>query len=578
MGNRLHKRISALRTPVALGMVVVVATHHIIIQKASAAWHLPTEILVYGVAGPIISWILLGWLARSVEAAEKAGDAQIESAERLARRKTEIEALYNAGRLLTGARSLSHISGSLLQLAIQITRATSGALVLFDANDEAGPIAPACGDQGNKLRADLLAHIEAGPCLTCPEAAGCPLPDGVRCMPIVAGRHVVGILRLSEPVWNPGPRQSLDALLSEIAAVWMANQAENRALGALGKVSQELHGEADIGRVLGCFVDLICDASGAEAACLFHRKDSDWTLQASSRSEHLPPLSSSIPDGPDAVWHEQRGRFVYVLVERECLLALDFAGVRPLNQRNTELLKSLASQGNFLVTVTQRMSKTMWSERQRMARELHDGLAQNIAFLNLQIRRLAELLDDDGPAEIHSDLRKLSDAALDTYDELRITIGDLGLHPRDGEKHISFMRRIVGAFARRENIAAEIFAPTDLALSEEALAHLTRIVQEAMSNAFRHGAATRIDIALTANGSELKMTIRDNGTGFDVNDAVAADGHYGLKSMRERVESMSGSVHVDSRPESGTTVHIRLPGVVARSPASDPNQLPVVTQ
>ena len=106
MGSKLHNRISALRTPVALVMVVVVATHHVVIQNAAPGWHLPTEILVYGIAGPIVSWILLGWLARSVEAAERAGDAQAESAAHLARRNAEIEALYNASRLLTGARSL----------------------------------------------------------------------------------------------------------------------------------------------------------------------------------------------------------------------------------------------------------------------------------------------------------------------------------------------------------------------------------------------------------------------------------------------------------------------------------------
>ena len=574
MSIKLHKRISRLRTPVALVIMVVVAAHHSVIQTATAGWHLPSEILVYGIAGPIGAWFLMGWLARSVEAAEKAGDAQAEGAASLARRNTEIEALYNASRLLTGARSLSNIASSLLQLAMRITRAKSGALVFFDSDDAAGQITPAAGAEGSKLREDLLAHVAAGACLTCPESPRCPLSDSVRCMPIVAGRHVLGILRLSEPAWNPGPRQSLDALLSEIAAVWMARQAESRALSAFSKVSQELRSEADIGSVLTRFAELTCDASGAAAARLYRREDSDWVLKASSRSEKLPPLPHSIPDGPDAVWHEKKGRFAYVLVEGECLLALDFAGVRPLNQRDTDLLCALASQGNVLATITQRMSGIMWSERQRTAQELHDGLAQNIAFLNLQIRRLADMLDDDAPEHVRADLRKLSDAALDTYDELRMTIGDLRMHPGDGERPIGFLRRIVEAFARRENIEANIDAPADLVVSEEVLAHLTRIVQEALSNAVRHGAATHVDIvlALEAKGSQLRMSIRDDGKGFDAADTNVAEGHYGFKTMRERAASMAGSVWFDSRPEQGTTVHIRLPGI-ASQPARDDVEL-----
>lgn len=561
MRSKIHKRISAVRTPVALVMVVVVATHHIVIQTSAAGWHLPTEILIYGLVGPIAAWILLGWLARSVEAAEKAGDAQAESAERLARRNTEIEALYNASRLLTGARSLSHIASSLLQLAMQITRAKSGALVFFESDEEAGLITPAAGDDGNKLREDLLAHAEAGACLTCPESPRCPLLDSVRCMPIVAGRHVLGILRLADPDWNPEPRQSLDALLSEIAAVWMARQAESRALMAFSKVGQELRGEADIGRVLTRFAELICDASGASAARLYHREDSGWTLKASSQNEELPPLPPSIPPGPEAVWHEMKGRFVYVLVEGKCLLALDFAGIRPLNQRDTELLRALASQGNVLAAITQRMTGIIWSERQRMGQELHDGLAQNIAFLNLQIRRLAERLESETPEKLRADLRKLSDAALDTYDELRMTIGDLRLHPRDGERPIAFLRRAVEAFARRENIEATIDAPADLDVSGEMLAHLTRIVQEALSNAVRHGAAARIEIvmAIEKNGAELHMSIRDDGTGFDAMGAEPAEGHYGFKTMRERAGMMAGSVWFESSRGHGTTVHVHVP-------------------
>lgn len=580
MSSKLYKRILALRTPVAVAIMVVVATHHVVIQKATAGWHLPTEILVYGIGGPIASWLLLGWLARSVEAAEKAGDAQAESAARLSRRNAEIEALYNASRLLTSARSLAHIASALLQLAMQITRARSGALVFFDDDGADGPIAPAAGEDGSKLRTDLLAQAAVGPCLTCPESARCPLPEGVRCMPIIAGRHVIGILRLSDPAWNPGPRQSLDALLSEIAAVWMARQAENRALTAFSKAGQELRSESDFGRVLTRFAELICDASGAAAAHLYRHDGTDWVLEASSRAEHSPPMPSSLPAGPDAVWDEKNGRYVYVLAEATCLLTLDFAGTRPLDQRDSGLLKSLASQGNVLITMMRRMAETAWDERERTAQELHDGLAQNIAFINLQVRRLGEVLADDAPEAVREHLHRLSDATLDTYDELRTTIDDLRLHPRDAEQPIAFLHRVVDTFARRENIEVVIEAPDDLNLSEGVLAHLTRIVQEALSNAVRHGAASRIEIAVNvvAGGDEIYMSICDNGAGFNVADTQISNGHYGMKTMRERAESLGGSVRVDSKVGSGTSIHVRLPANAAKKAAGNGRRLPLVAK
>ena len=85
-------------------------------------------------------------------------------------------------------------------------------------------------------------------------------------------------------------------------------------------------------------------------------------------------------------------------------------------------------------------------------------------------------------------------------------------------------------------------------------------------------------MAVEAKSSELHMSICDNGKGFDASDTKVAEGHYGFKTMRERVGSMAGSIWFDSRSERGTTVHVRLPRIEFVSAGDGPEREPMVAE
>lgn len=480
----------------------------------------------------------------------------------------QIDALYSASRLLTAAPNIGDIGRALLELVVQMSQAQSGALAFFDEpgldEPEAGrAAAPAIGPDGGALRTELLSHGAAGACLTCPEAARCPLPDGVRCLPIVAGRHVLGLLRLKGPMWDGATRQSLNTLLGEIAAVWMARQAESRALSALGRAGRGLGSEEDIDDVLRRFTELICEAFGATGATLFHLEADEPRPMASSTgawSRHVP---EALPAGADAVWSERNGRRVYAMADRSTVIAMSFAAVRPLTQRDTDLLRSLASQTGVLSNIAPMLPRMLWRERRRMGRELHDGLSQILGYLHMQMRRLAARPPGADAEGQRDDLRALSAAALDAYDELRATIDDLQLSPRKGEAALAFLQRIADAFAHREKIEVFVDAGDQIIVSETVLAHMARTVQETLSNAVRHGKVNRIDITLdvAVDNAVVHVVIRDNGAGFDARRMDIDPGHYGLLMLRERAESVGGGVGIESRPGAGATIHAWFPSM-----------------
>ena len=189
-------------------------------------------------------------------------------------------------------------------------------------------------------------------------------------------------------------------------------------------------------------------------------------------------------------------------------------------------------------------------ERRRLARELHDGLAQELSFLVTQTRLLAARHGQlDG-------LGALEDTSRRALDESRLAIGALarpGTEPLDValEAAVADLAERMGTSVRlRLSHGVDVAPPTRDAL--------LRIVREAMTNAVRHGGATAVSVELEA-GSGLRLRVVDDGQGFAVDDAAGAPAGFGLVSMRERAEALGGQLTVASRPGQGTRVELVLP-------------------
>ncbi|HET9544908.1 MAG TPA: ATP-binding protein [Gaiellaceae bacterium] len=189
-------------------------------------------------------------------------------------------------------------------------------------------------------------------------------------------------------------------------------------------------------------------------------------------------------------------------------------------------------------------------ERRRLARELHDGLAQELSFLVTQTRLLAARHGRlDG-------LDALEDTSRRALDESRLAIGALA---RPGDEPLDVaLEAAVADLAERMGTSVRLRLSHGVDVEPPTRDALLRIVREAMTNAVRHGGATAVSVELEA-GSGLRLRVVDDGQGFAVDDAAGAPAGFGLVSMRERAEALGGQLTVASRPGEGTRVELVLP-------------------
>jgi signal transduction histidine kinase len=189
------------------------------------------------------------------------------------------------------------------------------------------------------------------------------------------------------------------------------------------------------------------------------------------------------------------------------------------------------------------------TERRRLAREIHDGVAQDLAFLVQQSRALQAR---NGDSQIVAEMTLAARRALD---ESRGLIDEL-VRPTD-EPLAAALARVADQAAGRWGSTVQTAAIDGLALSAPRREALLRIVGEAVTNAARHAHAGSIRVEL-AERPELEVTIIDDGIGFDPS-TVQQDGHLGIVSMRERAEQVGAGLRVRSRPGEGTEIRVVLP-------------------
>jgi signal transduction histidine kinase len=181
-------------------------------------------------------------------------------------------------------------------------------------------------------------------------------------------------------------------------------------------------------------------------------------------------------------------------------------------------------------------------ERRRIARDLHDGVAQDLAFIVSRTRGA------DGTG-----LQDIGDAAIRALDESRRTIAAL----RRADD-VPFRERFDATaleLEHREGARLHYRIPSDFDPPPASGDALLGIVREAVTNAARHARASEVEIELSRSG-DLRMRIRDNGDGFDPGEPR---GGFGLAGMRERARALGGDLRLSSRPGAGTEIEVVLP-------------------
>ncbi|MBX3637416.1 MAG: sensor histidine kinase, partial [Rubrivivax sp.] len=195
-------------------------------------------------------------------------------------------------------------------------------------------------------------------------------------------------------------------------------------------------------------------------------------------------------------------------------------------------------------------------ERRRIARELHDELGQRLSALKLELAGCA------GSAGLRPEdprLQAMLAMLDDTMASVRRIAADLRPLMLDDLGLAAAIEWLAAEATRRLGMQVQVEVDElDPELGEPLAIAVYRMVQEALTNVARHARASRVQVVLHCRGGELRLTVQDDGVGFDL-PAPGRPGSYGLLGMRERARLLGGRVEIDNPPEGGGRVRVWLP-------------------
>lgn len=243
------------------------------------------------------------------------------------------------------------------------------------------------------------------------------------------------------------------------------------------------------------------------------------------------------------------------------VLALGSNSSQVFAPRQRMLLETLTAQAALLIQNARLMVQVEYQavvdERARLAREIHDGLAQTLAFLKIQSSQMQNYLMrgevERLSATLQSSYRTLSDAYIDA----RQAIDNLRRVP--GSSLRDWLRTVTSDFEQAAGITVELDDDclSAFEFSANVQAQLIRIVQEAYSNIRKHARAAHVWLTAREREGYFVIEVRDDGCGFDP-EQVASAARYGLRGMRERAEGIGADFQVSSQPNQGTTLTLSL--------------------
>ena len=271
---------------------------------------------------------------------------------------------------------------------------------------------------------------------------------------------------------------------------------------------------------------------------------------------HHPPMHSLL-----AVPVISQGSVLGNLYLTEKLGAYSFDEHDEESLQRFATLAALAIENARLHRQVQALAVT--EERERIARELHDSLAQVLGYVNTKAQATEVLIASGQNDKAMTQLTQMADAARAAYADVREGILGLRVSP-EGQR--SFIETLTGYLEQWQGQSGVTVAltttPANVAirLTPNAEVQLLRIIQEALTNVRKHAGATTAEVKLQVSDGWVEARILDNGAGFAPDDlAPRAAPRFGLSTMHERAESIGGSLEITSNPGDGTQIIARVP-------------------
>jgi signal transduction histidine kinase len=592
----LYQQIKWARFWLPVAIVGVVLFHQlIIVPMGNEQWQFWEELLFYSILGPIVTFLTLNWIASEVRQREEAQNELRGLYNELQESHALLGAIQKVTEQFASAPDLETALSAASQGITHVTGATGAAIFLgsgaLRVSQHYGLDSVLL--QNAKQRDNTLVNGETlESSFALDKQTFWVLTSGLT----FGGKPEGSIHAYYTSPPESDQRESFGILASEFSAAAEATRGRTRDLLTLVEVDRSIRAEGNLERLLQTLLTQMMSRADATIGGVY-LVDEDNLLQLSvmqlgDTAFTNQPNSLRMGEGfigevaelakpkiDASLTKEERGSSLLLekansavalpfLAEQELLgiVVLAHEEANHFDEASLPFLNLVAGQVSLAVrnarAYLQSEELAIAEERARIAREIHDGIAQALAFSALKLDLVTRLMD--------SDKKKAEEELVSTKATLREMIKEVrrsifALRPIDLERHgfVETIRRYCADYGQQNNMHITLALDELPQLTAQSEAVLFRIFQEAMNNVAKHAGANKVTVTLgQTDTGQAFISVEDNGRGFDllnVSDRVTSAGGLGLKQMRERLENRGGKFDVTTAPTQGTKVFASVP-------------------
>ncbi len=561
-------------------------------------WHAVFSVMLALVTSALLTAVLEFWLRLSIRRAA----VRQESAS-----PRQFDAILQFQKTILGATSERGALESLLAVGANILQSSGATFVPYDEYGQSLPSVlygklPESALENWSQRLSSPATRQA--CKTCKSmrgARGCPvLPDdldaatNLLCVPIHSAERAVGVVNyfFEQPAHLDAEKRALLITLHDFAGQSLETlRLRDQEMTALRYLQTATGPKSDLSALFANLLENVQKALDADFALLYIPGGIRDGIAASPMLvAKTRPHSASQVETPDLGFLEGLWKSVQAtgqslslenitLNRREMwkvllavpvgwqdsspagILVLGSNNIQTFAERQRALLETIAAQLALLLQNARLMAQLEYQavldERTRLAREIHDGLAQTLAFLKIQSAQMQNYLSRGETERLTSTLQSSYRTLSDAYLDARQAIDNLRRAPSSSLR--DWLGEVLEDFRQSTEISAQLTAfEISGDFPPNVQAQLIRIVQEALSNVRKHAAASQVAVSAREQNGDILLDVRDNGVGFSP-ESLEGSARYGLRGMRERSDMIGAEFQILSQPGQGTLISLRLP-------------------
>jgi signal transduction histidine kinase len=594
----VEKKIIAVRWVTFSALIITAATLLSPVVEWSSTKILTTGLLII-LAAAMLTWAVETWLRFLV--AQLRGDSRVsENQGGLSDQDTTL--LLAASHDLWSAHSQREIIEIVMRTGLGLLDATGSSFTMLDEWEQQsealimGVVPSGTGDEWTNRLVHASTRQACRKCSLREAGAECILGKDIIdpvskifCLPIMRGEREYGLVNFFFPaqVAIGGLQKRNLHLLSEYAKLALENQLQiKHGVAALNHLESS-RAQKKFKSSVSNIIDAIRRELNIKSVILWSPPDNEYDIASM--------LFISIPDGKEEsiafgnddlareLWQEVLKTnqpiardFDYDHDKKNSLIAIPVDGETgsPIGMvicvydsyggnfsDHLPMLKIAAKSISIVFQNTLKIDETKYraarDERFRLAREIHDGLAQTLAYLKIQTAQMLNYLNSGKLENLEASLTSSYQTLSTAYQDARREIDDMRFAPETNVQ--DWLVSLAIGFRDDTGMEVDVSklhinVPLPLAVQSQ----LIRIVQEALNNVRQHAQAEKISLSGSAQVGDVVLEISDDGRGFEP-DAVVSGVRYGLVGMRERTDMIGGEFQIISLPDKGTTVRVTVP-------------------